>query len=105
MTQQHPPTRAAMWKSALIFSICVTAASAVVAAVVWKLFDVSFPLTFVYLRWLVVLVLLITPVVHHLLLKRRSWQLPVAFQTPVTALLLTCESIGYDIISAHIRHG
>jgi hypothetical protein len=70
------------------------------AALAWRAFDTDFLVTFVVIRWVVVLILLTAPLAHRLLVRSGRHALPLPFQTPVTALLLTCESICFDIISA-----
>jgi hypothetical protein len=102
----EPPSqkRRSTWRVVLVFSVCVTLAAAAVAALAWWLLDADFSLTFVYLRWLVVFTLLAAPLVHRWLLAPRGVVLPTPFRTPATALLLACESIGYDIVSARLFH-
>ena len=82
----------------------MTAGAAIVALVPALAFDVRWSLAFVYLRWGVVFALLALPLAHQLAARRgRTWQLPWALRTPATALLLTCEGIVWDIVSAQLR--
>ncbi|MBC7643880.1 MAG: hypothetical protein H7123_02060 [Thermoleophilia bacterium] len=88
----------------LICSLAVTTGSGIIAATLWQLSPLPFMLTFVYLRWAVVFALLITPLAHQALKRRgTTFQLPYVMQTPLTALLLTFESIIVDIIGAHFK--
>lgn len=88
--------------SVLAFSLAVTAAGAVIAGAVDVVADVDFLLAFVLIRWTVVMVLLVAPIAHRLLLRWSSVRLPYVMQTPLTALLLTVESICFDILSAQL---
>jgi len=89
----------------LICSLAVTAGSGVIATTLWALSPLPFVLTFVYLRWAVVFTLLVTPLAHQALKRRPAFtfQLPYVMQTPLTALLLTFESIIVDIVGAHLH--
>lgn len=86
----------------LTVSLCVTAASGVVAWALWLLAESDFMLAFLYLRWGLVALLLATPLAWQLLGARMGVGLPYALRTPLTALLLTCESIVVDIASARL---
>lgn len=84
-------------------SLLVTAAAAAVASLVTIPADVRWSLAFVIARWLCVAALLVTPLVHQLAVRLgASWRMPWVLQTPATALLLTCESIALDILSARL---
>lgn len=84
-------------------SLLVTAAAAAVASLVAIPADVRWSLAFVIARWLCVAALLVTPLVHQLAVRLgASWRMPWVLQTPATALLLTCESIALDILSARL---
>jgi hypothetical protein len=103
-----PPTRG--WRRATLeviaCSLLVTACAGVVAvAVALVAPDVRWSYAFVVARWLFVAALLVTPLLHQV--GRRFGvpvftRMPWAFQTPATALLLTAESIGLDILSARL---
>lgn len=87
----------------VLFSLAVTLCAAVVALVVALMTGARFTLAFVVLRWCIVGTLLATPLVHQIASRRgANWQLPWALRTPATALLLTCESVAFDIASAHL---
>jgi hypothetical protein len=89
-------------RSVVGFSLAVTAASGVVAAVLHYAAGEKFLLAFVLLRWSVVAVLVASPLMHRLVLVRLGLGLPYVLRTPLTALLLTGESIVVDIICAHV---
>lgn len=89
--------------SVVIFSLCVTAVTGVAAAALWLVTGADFVLAFVLLRWTVVFILLVTPLVHQVLKRWTTVRLPYVFQTPLTALLLTFESIIVDIIGAQLH--
>lgn len=84
-------------------SLLVTAAAAVVATIVAVPIDARWSLVFVIARWLCVAALLVTPLVHQAAVRLgATWRMPWVLQTPATALLLTCESIALDILSARL---
>jgi hypothetical protein len=84
-------------------SLAVTAAAAVVASLAAPLLATRFSLAFVVLRWVIVGVFLVTPLLHQLALQRGSARrLPFALRTPATALVLTVESIVFDVLSARL---
>jgi hypothetical protein len=90
-------------RGVVAFSLSVTAAAALVALAVSRTSGARFLLAFVILRWCLVGVLLATPLVHQVSIRFGArWRLPWALRTPATALLLTCESILFDIASAHL---
>jgi hypothetical protein len=97
-------SRAAAFRTVALTSIAVTATCAPVGALIALATGTRFMLAFVMLRWLVVLVLLVTPILYRTIFVRQGWTLPYVMQTPLTALLLTIESIGVDILSARL-HG
>lgn len=85
-------------------SLLVTAIAASLAVVAAVATDVRWSLAFVVLRWLLVAALLATPLVHQVAVRFGArWRMPWALQTPATAVLLTCESITFDIISSHFH--
>ncbi|MCW2950096.1 MAG: hypothetical protein JWN41_1109 [Thermoleophilia bacterium] len=93
--------RDATW-SVIKFSLAITAAAAALAGVVAAVSSVRWALAFVVLRWLIVAGMLATPLAAQLATHFGArWRLPYALRTPATAVLLTCESIAFDIISAH----
>lgn len=101
LTAGRTPGEAA--RTLIATSLAVTAACAVVAAGASAVTETRFLLAFVLLRWSVVFVLLATPLLHQVLRRWTSVQLPYVMRTPLTALLLTCESIVVDIISAQLH--
>ncbi len=96
-------TRMQALRTVLLTSLAVTATCAPVALAVTAVSGGRFLTAFVVLRWLVVLVLLLTPIAYRTVFVRAGWNLPYVMQTPLTALFLTCESIAVDIISAQIH--
>jgi hypothetical protein len=90
-------------RDVVLLSLAVTAFAALAALVPALAFGVRWSLAFVYIRWSLVFVLLSLPLAHQLLVRLGvAWQLPWGLRTPATALLLTCEGIAYDIISAQL---
>lgn len=88
----------------ILCSLLVTAAAALVALVALLATDARWSLAFVIARWLFVAALLATPLVHQVATRLgATWRMPWALQTPATALLLTCESIAFDIVSAQLH--
>lgn len=84
-------------------SLLVTAAAAIVASVVAIPVDARWSIVFIIARWLCVAALLATPLVHQVAVRLgASWRMPWVLQTPATALVLTCESIALDILSARL---
>ena len=85
-------------------SLLVTACAAAVAVAAASVTDVRWNVVFVIARWLVVAALLATPLVHQVAVRLGAgWRMPWVLQTPATALLLTCESIALDIVSARLH--
>ena len=99
----RPDTRTSAAWTVVRFSLAVTALGALVAAVLRLAIGADFLLSFVYVRWFVVLVLLAAPLAHRTVLRRAGVALPFAMQTPLTALVLTVESICFDILSAQLH--
>lgn len=99
------PRRSA-WRGArdvLVCSLAVTALAALTALAYALVADVRWSLAFVILRWLLVAALLVTPLAHQITVRMgAAWRMPWALRTPATALLLTCESICFDIVSARL---
>jgi hypothetical protein len=84
-------------------SLLVTTAAAIVATLVALPGPLEWSVAFVIARWICVAVLLVLPLAHQVVVRTgRSWRLPWVLQTPATALLLTVESIGFDILSAQL---
>lgn len=83
-------------------SLAASALAAAATAAAWLLADVDFLMLFAILRWIVVALLLVTPLLQQLLQLRWDVRLPYALRTPATALVLTVESICFDILSARI---
>lgn len=102
----QPPARRSFARGArdvLAFSVGATCFAAVIASAVASSSDVRWNVTFVVARWLFVAVLLATPVLHQVATRLGvTRQLPWAMRTPATALLLTCESIVFDVLSAQL---
>jgi hypothetical protein len=90
----------ATWLDVVIFSVLITCASAVFAGLASVVWDAEFSVIFVITRWCVVGVLILTPLLSQL--TRGRLPIPLAMRTPWTALLLTVESIAFDILSANI---
>lgn len=107
MTDPSTITAGRTWPRALravvAFSLTVTAAAGVFATALHYLLDISFGLSFVYLRWGVVFTLVATPLLSRTVLERRGRTLPYVMRTPLTAVMLACESIVVDIIVAELR--
>lgn len=92
---EHSPR--APWYEIVAYSLLITAACAGIAVGVNPLAPKDFLYAFVLVRWIAVLVVWTVPIV-----ARIFPQLPVprVARTPFTALALTIESIGFDILSA-----
>jgi hypothetical protein len=89
-------------RDVVVFSLSITAASALLALAVDAVSATRWSLAFVVLRWVIVAALLATPLVQQIAQRfGATWKLPYALRTPATAVLLTCESIVFDIVSAH----
>lgn len=92
-----------MARDVIFFSLGTTTIAAFCALGAAAFTDVRFSVTFVILRWCVVAALLATPLIHQLTSRAIGWRLPWALATPLTALVLTTESICFDIISAQLH--
>jgi hypothetical protein len=101
LTQTAQVSRRRELLTVLTVSLSVTAVTSVVSGVLYVVAGVDVLLAMSYLRWSVVAVLLASPLAWQLVGARAGLTLPYAMRTPVTALLLTCESIVVDIISAN----
>ncbi|MBC7461474.1 MAG: hypothetical protein H7287_08935 [Thermoleophilia bacterium] len=98
----QPLTRGRAVLEVVAFSLSTTVASAVLALGASLVSDVRWSIAFVVLRWLIVAALVATPLVHQVARRFNvGWTMPYALRTPATAVLLTCESIAFDILSAH----
>ena len=97
------PSRVRIFATLLLTSLCVALGAAAVAALVSGVANTDFLLSFVYLRWLAVLLLLLIPIGWRRYSNRFSWTLPYVLRTPLTALFLTCESILVDIIIGQLH--
>ncbi|MCW2925708.1 MAG: hypothetical protein JWM98_3112 [Thermoleophilia bacterium] len=96
-------SRARSVRDVVACSLLVTASAAVVALVAAVGFDVRWSLGFVVARWIFVAVLLATPLLHQLAVRAGiGWPMPWVLSTPATAVLLTVESIAFDIASAQL---
>lgn len=87
-------------------SIVVTTFAAIVAAGWHASVGTRWALAFVIGRWILIALILALPFVERA--RTRIRQLPAipwALRTPWTPLLLMCESIVIDIISARLRGG
>lgn len=94
------PKPRATWIDVVVFSVSITCASAVFALIASFATDAAFSVIFVIARWCVVGVLILTPLLSQL--SRGRLPIPLAMRTPWTALLLTIESIAFDILSARL---
>ncbi len=84
-------------------SLLVTSAAAIVATFASMAGSFEWSVAFVIARWICVAILLVLPLLHQITMRAGvSWRLPWVLQTPATALLLTAESIAFDIISAQL---
>lgn len=90
----------ATWAQVVLFSLAISASAAVVATVLALADLAAFGVTFVIIRWLMVGVLILTPLLSQL--SRGRLPIPAPMRTPWTALLLTLESIAFDILSAQL---
>lgn len=102
LATRRPASRARALGAVVYFSLAVTVLGALGAGVATLTAGADFLLAFVLVRWSVVLLLLVAPALHRLVLARRGLPLPYAMQTPLTALVLTIESICFDILSAQL---
>lgn len=103
LSPERPATRTGAIATIVAFSLGATSLGAVVAAGIWLAADVRYLFVFVIVRWIAVLLVLLAPLIHRNLPGRRTRRLPYALQTPVTALVLSVESIGFDIIAAQLH--
>jgi len=91
-------------RDVVLCSLLVTTLAALVALAAHVFGDVRWSLAFVVARWIFVAALLVTPLVHQVATRLgAAWRMPWVLQTPATALLLTCESIAFDILSARLH--
>lgn len=101
-----PTPRRGPWRALrgiVACSLLVTLAAALVALIVAIALDVRWSLAFIVARWLFVAALLATPLLHQAAVRLGiGWPMPWALRTPATALLLTIESIAFDILSSHL---
>lgn len=87
-------------------SLAVTALGAI-AGLAWHLATgTRWALAFVIARWILIAGILLLPVLHARLVQRDPDRrgVPWALRTPWTPLLLVCESVVIDIVSARL-HG
>jgi len=90
-------------RDVVLCSLLITAAAALVALAVSGASGAEWSVAFVIARWLFVAALLATPLLHQLAVRfGMGWRMPWVLATPATALLLTCESIAFDIASARL---
>ncbi|MEO6867155.1 MAG: hypothetical protein ABI200_03965 [Gaiellales bacterium] len=90
-------------RDVVVCSLLVTIAAALVALAIAQTTDARWSLVFVISRWLCVAILLATPLLHQIAVRfGAKWRMPWVFATPATALLLTVESIAFDILSARL---
>lgn len=94
-----PPPRPDL-RHIVAFSLLATTFAAIVALIVHYGFDGSFLVPFIVLRWCVVFTLCGTVAIAWLLPRL---PLPGVLRTPLTPLLLTCESIAIDILGAQLH--
>jgi hypothetical protein len=100
-TQRRTAARGAL--EILVFSLAVTCLSALLALLVAQVSSAEFMVSFVIIRWLVVGALIASPLIYRACLYfGLELRLPWAMRTPFTALVLTIESIGFDIASARL---
>ena len=98
-----PPTRSRRALEVVACSLLVTASAAIIALIVSLVSDSQWSITFVIARWLFVAALLVTPLMHQVAIRMgATWTMPYVLRTPATALLLTLESIAFDIASARL---
>lgn len=98
---RRTPGRA--FRDIVVCSMLVTLAAALVAAAAPLAFDVRWSFGFVIARWIFVAALLTTPLLHQLAVRFGvGRRMPWVLRTPATALLLTVESIAFDILSARL---
>ena len=99
----RPSTRRRAVLEIVAFSISTTIAAALLAFGASLLSDVRWSIAFVVLRWLIVAALVATPLIHQVVRRFGArFTMPYALRTPATAVLLTCESIAFDILSARL---
>ncbi|MCW2921365.1 MAG: hypothetical protein JWL76_1239 [Thermoleophilia bacterium] len=97
----RPRTRARRIGEVVACSLVVTALAALVGLAVAISTDVRWNYAFVIARWICIFTLILVAVVNQVAERTgRSWRAPWVLRTPATVLLLMCESIGFDIISA-----
>ncbi len=84
-------------------SLLVTALAAVAGLAVAAATEVRWNYAFVIARWICIFALILVAVVDQVAQRRRlTWRAPWVLRTPATVLLLVCESIAFDIVSAQL---
>lgn len=84
-------------------SLAVTALAALAGLAVAIPTDVRWNYAFVIARWICIFSLILVAVANQVADRTgRSWRAPWVLRTPATVLLLMCESIGFDIVSARL---
>ena len=86
------------------FSVATTTTLGLVAGALHAAAGLPFLITFIYLRWSAVGLLLVTPTLRRL--APRWWtRLPAPACTGVTPVVLGIESVLVDIVVANVLHG
>lgn len=84
----------------VLFSLAVTTTCGLIALALYSMTSARFILSFILLRWSVIAVLILAPIIGKLF---PSLGMPAVLRTPLTVLVLTCESILVDIIGAQLH--
>ncbi len=99
----RPRTRSRRIGEVVACSMLVTALAALIGLAVAIPTDVRWNYAFVIARWICIFTLILVAVADQVSERSgRAWRAPWVLRTPATVLLLMCESIGFDIVSAQL---
>jgi hypothetical protein len=103
VTLPRPRTRSRRIGEVVACALLVTALAALVGLAVAIPTEVRWNYAFVIARWICIFTMILVAVASQVAERTgRSWRAPWVFRTPATVLLLTCESIAFDIVSAQL---
>lgn len=99
----RPTSRARRVSDVVACSLVVTALAALAGLAVAAATDVHWNYAFVIARWICIFTLILVAVASQVSERTgRTWRAPWVLRTPATVLLLTVESIAFDIVSAQL---
>lgn len=96
-TTPHSRARA---RDIVLFSLAATTTSGIIALALYLATGLGFIVPFIVLRWCVIALLVAAPIVSRVFPALR---IPAVLRTPITVLVLTCESIVVDIVGAQLH--